>query len=121
MTADFRPAAYLIILLGTGLSMLVAFVPQYAIGHRLEMTVFFAGIVPYLAYGFLTEDLRGMPLLASGLALLGVSLAVKLPERYLGYDGYADGTIFWVPAAAALVVLPVAYLASARRAADTVD
>jgi hypothetical protein len=61
-----------------------------------------------------SEDLRGRWLLASGLVLLGVTLAVVIDERFLDYNGYRDTAVYWVPLLAAAIVLPVAYLFGRR-------
>jgi hypothetical protein len=111
---DYRPAAYIIVLLGLGIAVGASFVPFYTAGYELETTALLAVLTPFLIYGALTETLHGLPLLLSGLVLLAVAVAVVVPERYLHYDGYADGTIFWVPLLAAAIALPIAYLTGGR-------
>ncbi len=108
-TRDYRPAAYVILLLGLASAALAAMVPQYAIGFRLEVGVLVAMLTPFVLYGALTESLRGLALLLPGLILLGVNLALVFFERFLSYDGYASGLVYWLPLTVAAVVLPLAY------------
>ena len=106
---DYRPAAYLIILLGMAAAAAAAMVPQYAIGYRLEVGVLLAMLTPYIVYGALTERLRGPLLLLTGLILLVVSLWLLVSQRPEVGDGYAGSLIYWLPLAVAAVVLPLAY------------
>lgn len=113
-TMDYRPVAYLIILLGVGGAAAASVVPFYNAGYKLDTATLLAVLAPFILYSMLIESLRGGGLLASGLVLLTVSLAVVIPERYLHYNGYADSTIFWVPSLAAAIVLPIAYFLGRR-------
>ena len=108
-TLDYRPAAYLIVLLGLGGAAAASLVPFYTAGYLLEPGVLLAVMMPFLLYGLFIESLRGPWLLASGLLLLVASLALVVPERYLHYNGYTDDMIYWVPTLAAAIVLPIAY------------
>lgn len=120
MTAirDYRPAAYLIILLGCMAAAAAALVPFYDVGYVVDAVALAAVLTPFVVYGMFTESLRGPWLIASGLVLLGVVLAVVIVERYLHYDGYRDNTVYWVPLLAVAIVLPIAY-AFGRRAPYT--
>lgn len=109
-TTDFRPAAYLIILLGLAAATAAAIVPFYTAGYDLNTPVLLALLTPFVLYGMFTETLRGPWLLASGLVLLAVSLGEVIPERYVHYNAYADDSIYWVPLLAAAIVLPIAYV-----------
>jgi Zn-dependent protease with chaperone function len=106
---DYRPIAYVIILLGVATAAVAALVPQHAIGFRLEVAVLLALLTPFVLYGALTESLRGLVLLLPGLILLGVNLALLVYERFLSFDGYASGLVYWLPLTVAVVVLPLAY------------
>lgn len=108
-TMDYRPAAYLIILLGVGGAAAASVVPFYTAGYELDTAVLLAVLTPFVLYGALSESLRGLWLLLPGVVLLAISLAVVIPERYLHYNGYADDTIYWVPLLAAAIVLSIAY------------
>lgn len=105
---DFRPIAYVIGLFGTALSFVASVVPHYGAGHRLLFGVLLAGLLPYVTYLAFSDILRGWPLLPVGLLILTIDLVVKIPERFLHYDGYADGTVYYVPLVTTLVVLPLA-------------
>lgn len=108
-TWDYRPAAYLIMLLGLGGGTAAAFVPFYSAGYELDYGVLLAVLLPFLLYALFSESLRGPWLLASGLVLLVFSLALVIPERYLNYNGYRDDLIYWVPTLVAAIVLPIAH------------
>jgi hypothetical protein len=118
MTAisDYRPAAYLIILLGCVAAGAASLVPFYSVGYIVDALALAAVLTPFVIYGMFSESLRGPWLLASGLVLLGATLAVVIVERYLNYDGY--NTVYWVPLLAVAIVLPIAY-AFGRRAPYT--
>jgi hypothetical protein len=114
-TLDYRPAAYLIILLGLGGAAAASVVPFYNAGYELDPGVLIAVLMPFLLYGLFIESLRGPWLLASGLLLLVASLALVMPERYLHYSGYTDDTIYWVPTLTAAIMLPIAYWLGRRK------
>jgi hypothetical protein len=103
---DLRPFAYVLITIGCVLASISAVVPNYGAGHKLMFSVFLAGIVPYYVYGCLTELLRGWALLIPGLIVLAVHVWLTVTQRFLGYDGYASGMIYYVPALLALAALP---------------
>lgn len=105
--ADFRPLAYLVIALGVCVAFAGAVVPFYDIGHELRIPVLLAGLAPYVVYGFYTDVVRGWPLAIAGLVTLAVDLAVKIPERFVSFDGYASGLIYYVPLLLAFVLLPL--------------
>jgi len=119
LTQDPRPAAYLIILFGLGLAAAASLVPFYHVAYLLEPGILLAVLMPFLLYGLFIESLRGSWLLATGLLLLAANLVLVAFERYLRYDGYTDGLIYWVPTLAAVLVLPIAYRLGRR--ADEVD
>jgi hypothetical protein len=104
---DARAFAYLVIMAGLVLAALSAVVPHYEAGYHLMFSVLLAGMFPYLVYGALTELLRGWALIVPGLLLLGVHLWLTVTERYLAYDGYADGMIYYLPVGLALFGLPL--------------
>lgn len=113
-TRDYRPLAYVIILLGLATAAAAALVPQYAIGFKLEIGVLLAMIAPFVVYGALSESLRGAALLLPGLVFLGVNVALLVYERMLHYDGYVGSPVYWLPMLTAAVVLPLAYLTRPR-------
>lgn len=101
---DFRCFAYFFIALGTALSFVTAMVPFFTSGYVLRPGVLLAGLLPYVVYGSLSNLVRGWPLLIVGIFLLIVDLLIKIPERFLRYDGYADGLIYYWPLTATLAV-----------------
>jgi hypothetical protein len=111
---DYRPAAYVIVVLGFTLALAAALVPFYGAAYHLKFAVLLALLTPFALYAMFVEFLRGPWLLASGLALFGVCLAVTVFERYLHYDGYADGVVYWAPLVASAIVLPSDYMLGRR-------
>jgi hypothetical protein len=108
---DFRRVAYVLIAVGCVVALITAVVPNYGAGYKLMFSVFMAGIVPYYVYGCLTDLLRGWPLLIPGLVVLAVHVWLMVSQRFLGYDGYANGLIYYAPVILALVGLPVSIAA----------
>lgn len=115
---SYRRAAYLIIAAGSVLAVAAALVPFYHVGYVFKGLALAAVLTPFALYGGLVAALRGPWLLASGLVILGVSLVVVVSERYLDYDGYRSGTVYWLPLATAAVVLVAAYLLGRARTGE---
>jgi uncharacterized membrane protein len=113
---DFRPIAYLIVLLGVSGSAVAAVVPFFTAGYELNTDVFLMLLGPFILYGMLSESLRGGWLWLPGLVLVAVSVAVVIPQRYLHYDDFQHDGILWLPLLVAVVLLPIAYFASKRHA-----
>jgi hypothetical protein len=97
----------IIIALGVMLSIACAVVPHFTTGYTLHLGVLFAGLLPYLIYGMFINLVRGEPLLAIGVLLLGIDLTVKIPERFLDYDGYTGGAIYILPLIVSLLLMIV--------------
>lgn len=107
---DFRLFAYLVIALGAMLSFVAAVVPHYHTGYTLLLGVALAGLLPYVVYGLFSDLVRGWWLLITGALIFGVDLGVKIPERFLHYDGYASGVIYYasfISTLAAIVLLGI--------------
>jgi len=110
MDPDFRLFAYLVITLGAMLSFATAVVPHYDAGYTLLLSVVFAGLLPYVVYGLFSDLVRGWWLLITGALIFVVDLGVKIPERFLHYDGYASGVIYYasfISTLAAIVLLGI--------------
>ena len=108
---DLRPLAYVLIAIGCVLAAITAVVPNYDAGYKLMFSVFMAGIVPYYVYGCLTEQLRGWALIIPGLAVVAVHIWLTVSQRFLGYDGYVDGSIYYGPVLLAVIALPAGVVA----------
>ena len=104
---DFRRFAYLIIVLGSLLTFAAAVVPFYNSSYELQMTVLVVGLMPYVVYGLLSDVVRGWPLLIAGTLVFGIDLGVKIPERFLHFDGYAGNAIYYAPLLSTFVILPL--------------
>jgi len=104
---DFRCFAYLIIALGSLLTFTAAVVPFYNGSYELHMTVLAVGLLPYIVYGMLSDVVRGWPLLIAGTLVFGIDLGVKIPERFLHFDGYAGNAIYYAPLLSTFVILPL--------------
>ncbi|MFN3751462.1 MAG: hypothetical protein ACK4SR_08815 [Thiobacillus sp.] len=100
--------AALIALLGIVLAFVAGVVPLYHVGYIVDGVVLAAVASPFVLYAMFITSLRGPWLIGMGLVLLGVTLAVVVDARYLSYDGYRDGTIYWVPLSTAAIALTVA-------------
>ncbi len=111
---DFRPFAYIIIILGCLLSFAAAVVPFFNTGYHLYASVLFAGLLPYFLYASFTDVVRGWALLIAGVLILAIHVVVTVPERYLHYDGYTDGVIFYAPLAATVLALVVLVIGARR-------
>ena len=103
---DLRPLAYVLIVIGCLLAAITAVVPNYNAGYKLMFSVFMAGIVPYYVYGCLTGLLRGWALLIPGAVVVVVHVWLTVSLRFLGFDGYTNGMIYYGPALLTLVILP---------------
>jgi NADH:ubiquinone oxidoreductase subunit K len=111
---SYRNAAYLIIVLGCLVAGAAAVVPFYTVGYKVDALALAAVLTPFAFYGMLTASLRGPWLLGAGIVLLAATLAVVIEQRYLEYDGYRAGTVYWVPLLVAAVVLAIAYVLGKR-------
>lgn len=111
---DFRPFGYFIIFLGGLLNFASAIVPFYGAGYRLFASVLFIGLTPYIVYGFFTDVVRGWSLLVAGALIFGIDIGVKVPERFLHYDGYTGGAIYYAPLVSTLLIVVILW-SGARR------
>jgi hypothetical protein len=112
---DFRCFAYLIVALGGLLSFAAAVVPFYDGSYDLRVAVLVIGLMPYVVYGLFTDVVRGWPLLIAGTLVFGIDLGIKIPERFLHFDGYAGNAVYYAPLLATFVILPLILGIGARR------
>jgi len=102
---------YLFILVGLTLALISAFVPHFEAGYRLMLSVFVAGMLPYLIYGIAVPLLHGTLTTATGLVIVVAHAALVVNERIIGDGDYSNGMIYFGPMIIALVALPLALIA----------
>lgn len=103
-----RPLGYLLLAGGCLLAFLSGLVPHYDAGHRLMVSVLLTGLLPYLVLGLALPFLRGWALFLPALIGVATHAWLVLTQRFLDYQEYGDGMIYYVPlalAAAATAVL----------------
>lgn len=107
-TLSPQSLAALIALLGIVLAFVAGVVPLYHVGYIVDGVALAAVASPFVLYVMFITSLRGPWLVGAGLVLLAVTLAVVVDARYLSFDGYRDGAVYWVPLATATIVLAAA-------------
>lgn len=112
---DFRPYAYLIVLVGLVLAAWGALLPHYDAGYRLDGTRLVALMLPFVACASLTESLRPGWLAAAGAVILAATVAVAVSLRTPVGARSGEPLAIALPLLVALVVLTVAYLLGRRR------
>lgn len=103
----WRFAIYLVVAFGCALALATAVVPHYG-HHALWFSVLLVGVAPYLVFVVLTEISPSPPLVLGGLVVLGLDAVVKLFQRFVTFDQYASGVIYYVPIAVTIAILVVA-------------
>ena len=111
---DFRPFAYFIVALGCIVSFAAAVVPFYDAGYKLLVRVLLIGLLPYVVYGLFTDVVHGWPLVVAGALIFGIDVGVKIPERFLCYDGYADGAVYYAPLLASVLAAVILGIGARR-------
>ncbi|MGB5456536.1 MAG: hypothetical protein WBO16_20505 [Gammaproteobacteria bacterium] len=106
-----NPPGYLFIMIGLLLSIISALVPHFEAGHTLLISVFAAGMLPYVVYGVAVPLLRGTLTTAVGLMMVVAHTWLVLNQRIIGNADYSDGWIYYVPMLIALAVFPIAIVA----------
>jgi len=96
-----RPLSYLLLAGGCLLAFIAALVPHYDAGHRLMVSVLLTGLLPYLVLGLALPYLRGWALALPALVGVATHAWLVLTQRFLDYQGYSDGMIYYVPLALA--------------------
>jgi hypothetical protein len=66
------------------------------------LSVLLTGLLPYLVFGLALPYLRGWTLALPALLMVGVHAWLVLIQRFVAYQGYSDGMIWYVPLALAL-------------------
>ncbi len=109
MNPTLKTAIYIVVAFGLALSMATAVVPHYE-HHALWFAVLLVGVMPYLTYLVLTEIHPSTAVTLGGLAVLGLDAVVKFFQRFVAFDQYASGVIYYVPIAATIVILIIALI-----------
>ena len=99
---------YFFILIGLLLSLISALVPHFDAGYTLMLSVFAAGILPYLVYSVAVTLRRGTLVTVTGFIIVVIHTWLVITERITGHADYSSGMIFYVPMVMALVMLPLA-------------
>lgn len=87
---------YLVNAIGCILALTTAVVPHYG-HHKLWFSVLAVGLLPYLVFFVATQINAHKTFIVAGLAMLCVDSAVKMVERLISFDHYANGLIYYVP------------------------
>lgn len=107
-------AGYLLIIIGLTLSLISALVPHFDAGYKLMLSVFIAGILPYMVYAIAVPLLRGTLTAIAGLAIVIAHTWLVYDQRILGDADYSDGMIYYIPLLLSLLALPLAVMAFKR-------
>jgi hypothetical protein len=92
-----RPFTYLLLAAGCLLAFLAALVPHFDAGHHLMVSVLLTGLLPYLVFGLALPYLRGWALMLPALLMVAVHAWLVLWQRFVAYQEYSDGMIYFVP------------------------
>jgi len=96
-----RPLGYLLLAGGCLLAFISALVPHFDTGHRLMVSVLLTGLLPYLVLGLALPYLRGWALALPALLMVVIHAWLVLTQRFMYYQGYSDGMIYYLPLALA--------------------
>lgn len=113
MNPTLRTVLYIVVAFGCALAMATAVIPHYE-HHALWFSVLLIGVMPYLIYLVLTEIHPSTALILGGLAVLGIDAIVKFFQRFVAFDQYASGAIYYIPIVASIVILIIAVLNRGR-------
>ena len=110
-TQSSGAAVFWVIAAGVVLAFLSALAPFFSAGYELRYGVLFAGLAPYMVYGFAAPLLgRGMSL-SVGILLIAVHLWLVLGYRPAGTGSYLESAIFYGPLLLALALSPLLLVA----------
>ena len=98
---------YSFIIIGLTLSFVSALVPHFEAGYRLTLSVFVAGMLPYMIYGIAVALFRGTLTTIVGLVIVVAHAWLVFNYRILGHADYSDGMIYYGPMLLALFALPL--------------
>lgn len=106
-----NPVGYLFIIVGVLLSVVSALVPHFESGYRLITSIFIAGILPYIVYGFAVPLIRGPVTTMTGLVVTAMHAMLVADQRFIRNADYSDVIVYYVPMAIALAALPLLVIA----------
>jgi hypothetical protein len=98
--------ASLFVVIGSALALALAVVPFYNAAYQLDTALLLYGLMPYVIYGSFIFVVRGWPLVLTGMLVLAIDVAAKIPAR-LAYGTHYAQTVTEVSLITAVVVLPV--------------
>jgi hypothetical protein len=98
---------YLLITIGLLLSLISALVPHFEAGYRLMLSVFVAGMVPYLVYAIAVPVRRGSLTTLTGLVIVCMHAWLVYNQRITGNAEYSDGWIYYGPLLLTIFALPL--------------
>jgi hypothetical protein len=109
-----RQLTYLLLVAGCLLAFVSALVPFFDASHRLMVSVLLTGLLPYLVFGMVLPYLHGWALALPALLMVGIHAWVVVTQRFLNFQGYSDGMIYYVPIALAIAAAVLAAWALRR-------
>lgn len=98
---------YLFIIIGFTLSLISALVPHFEAGYRLMLSIFVAGMLPYLVYGIAVPLLRSSLTTIVGLLIVAAHAWLVFNHRIIDHADYSDGMIYYGPMLLAVLALPL--------------
>jgi hypothetical protein len=104
-------AGYFFLLCGLLLSLISALVPHFEAGYTLMVSVFVAGMLPYLVYGIAVPLWHNSVTTVTGLLIVIAHAWLVIDQRFVTDADYSDGKIYYIPAIIAVAVLPLAVTA----------
>lgn len=105
---------YLFILIGLLLSVVSALVPHFQAGYHLMLSIFVAGVLPYLVYSIMVPLSPGPLTTIAGLVIVTVHLWLVITQRIIGNADYSNGLIYLVPIILTVAVLPLVLIAGKK-------
>jgi hypothetical protein len=75
------------------------------------LSVFVAGMLPYIVYGIIVPLSRGALTTIIGLIIVTVHLWLVITQRIAGNADYSNGLVYYVPIILAITILPLVVIA----------
>jgi hypothetical protein len=103
-------SAYLIIITGFLLSVIMAVLPHYDLSHRLKIDLLLLGMLPYALYSLFTVTKMRLSLIITGLLILGLDLFIRLPAWWGMQTREIPEQIYYTPLISSITIIPLAFL-----------